>query len=169
MELAMLDLAVTGGTVVTEQGTLAATVGVKDGRVVAIAAPGAVTDDAAETVDAAGMFVVPGGIDAHVHFNLKVTDAMNAQSAVDGSKAAAFGGTTTFMDFALQTGEGSAVEAVEAKQRELAAQRPNVDYALHLMLTGAVGFEVMEELPDLVAGGVASFKMFTTFSGASAS
>jgi dihydropyrimidinase len=169
MELGMLDLAVTGGTVVTEQGTLAATVGVKDGRVVAIAAPGAVTDDAAETVDATGMFVVPGGIDAHVHFNLKVTDAMNAQSAVDGSKAAAFGGTTTFMDFALQAGEGSAVEAVEAKQRELAAQRPNVDYALHLMLTGAVGFEVMEELPDLVAGGVSSFKMFTTFSGASAS
>lgn len=165
----MLDLAVTGGTVVTEQATLEATVGVKDGRIVAVAAPGAVLAEAAETVDATGMFVVPGGIDAHVHFNLRVTEAMNAQSAVDGSRAAAFGGTTTFMDFALQSGEQSAVEVVEAKQRELAAQRPHVDYALHVMLTGAVGFEVMEELPDLVAGGVSSFKMFTTFSGASAS
>jgi len=90
----MLDLAVTGGTVVTEQGTLDATVGVKDGRVAAIAAPGAITQDAAETIDATGMFVVPGGIDAHVHFNLKVTEAMNAQSAIDGSRAAAFGGSS---------------------------------------------------------------------------
>jgi dihydropyrimidinase len=165
----MLDLAVTGGTVVTEQGTLDATVGVKDGRGAAIAAPGAITEDAAETIDATGMFVVPGGIDAHVHFNLKVTEAMNAQSAIDGSRAAAFGGTTTFMDFALQAGDQSAVEAVEGKRKELEAQRPHVDYALHVMLTGAVSFEVMEEIPDLVAGGVSSFKMFTTFSGASAS
>jgi dihydropyrimidinase len=73
------------------------------------------------------------------------------------------------MDFALQSGEQSAVRAVEAKQKELEAQRPHVDYALHVMLTGAVGFEVMEQVPDLVAGGVSSFKMFTTFSGASAS
>ena len=115
------------------------------------------------------MWVVPGGIDSHVHFNLDVTEAMKAQSAIDGSRAGAFGGTTTFVDFAFQSGDGSAVEAVQRKQDELAGQRPNVDYALHVMLTGAIPFAVMDELPDLVAGGVPSVKMFTTFAAGSAS
>ena len=79
--------------------------------------------------------MVPGGIDAHVHFNLGVTEAMRAQSALDGSRAAAFGGTTTFIDFGFQSGAGSPVEAASAKIKELGDQQPHVDYALHLMLT----------------------------------
>jgi dihydropyrimidinase len=165
----MLDLAVRGGTVVTGSSVVRADVGARDGRVVALCAPGELTADSEQELDATGMWVVPGGIDAHVHFNLDVTDAMKAQSAIDGSRAAAFGGTTTFMDFAFQTGAGSAVEAVQRKQQELAAQRPHVDYALHLMMTGAVPFAVMDEVKDVVLGGVSSIKMFTTFSAGSAS
>ena len=165
----MLDLRVTGGTLVTGQRPVLADLGVSDGKIVLIAAPGSMTEEARETLDATGGFVVPGGIDAHVHFNLNVTEVMRAQSAIDGSRAAAFGGTTTFMDFALQSGDGSAVSAVEGKIQELQDQRPHVDYALHLMLTGAVGFDVMDELEHVVDAGVSSFKMFTTFSGESAS
>lgn len=165
----MLDLAVVGGTTVTGAGAVAADLGISDGRIVVIAAPGRLTQDATNTVDASGKYVVPGGIDAHVHFNLNVTAAMRAQTAIDGSRAAAFGGTTTFIDFALQHGDESAVKTVEAKIDELQAQRPHVDYALHVMLTGAVSFDVMNEVPTLVSGGVSSFKMFTTFAGASAS
>jgi dihydropyrimidinase len=167
--LGVLDLAVVGGTVVTGHTPVRADIGVKDGRIVVISAPGSITGDTSETLEASGRFVVPGGIDAHVHFNLNVTEAMRAQSAVDGSRAAAFGGTTTFIDFALQAGDQSAMEAVEAKVEELRGQRPQVDYALHLMLTGAVGLEVMDELKGVVDSGVSSFKMFTTFSGESAS
>jgi dihydropyrimidinase len=165
----VLDLVVSGGTAVTAESVVPADIGVRDGKVVLLGAPGSLTQDASETLDATGSFVVPGGIDSHVHFNLDVTDAMKAQSAIDGSRAAAFGGTTTFMDFALQSGAESAVEAVEKKLAELDGQQPHVDYALHVMLTGAVEFEVMKELPTLVRSGVSSFKMFTTFAGNSAS
>jgi dihydropyrimidinase len=165
----MLDLAVRGGTVVAGSSVVRADLGARDGRIVVVCAPGELTEDAAQEIDSGGMWVVPGGIDSHVHFNLDVTEAMKAQSAIDGSRAGAFGGTTTFVDFALQSGDGSAVEALQRKQEELAGQRPNVDYALHVMLTGAIPFAVMDELPDLVSGGVPSVKMFTTFAAGSAS
>ena len=165
----MLDLAISGGTVVTGGSAVRADLGIVDGRIALIATPGALPTDAAEMVDATDRLVVPGGIDAHVHFNIKVTEAMSAQSAVDGSRAAAFGGTTTFIDFALQSGEGSPVSAIQTKIGELDAQRPNVDYALHLMLTGDLSFKAMDEIPEVIAGGVSSFKMFTTFAAGSAS
>ena len=111
----MLDLVVTGGTVATAAGRFRADVGVRDGRVVLLSAPGALTEDATKRLDASGKFVVPGGIDSHVHFNLGVTEAMRAQSALDGSQAAAYGGTTTFIDFGFQAGAGSPVEAASAK------------------------------------------------------
>jgi dihydropyrimidinase len=165
----MLDLAIEGGTIVTGGSAVRADVGVSEGRVALIAAPGALPPGAGQRIDASGGFVVPGGIDAHVHFNIKVTDAMSAQSAVAGSRAAAYGGTTTFIDFALQSGEGSPVEAIRSKIDELAEQRPNVDYALHVMLTGQLSFAAMDEIPEAIAGGVSSFKMFTTFAEGSAS
>lgn len=165
----MLDLVIEGGTVVTGGSAVLADVGIADGRIVLIGLPGALPSDASERLDATGKYVVPGGIDAHVHFNIKVTEAMSAQSAVDGSRAAAFGGTTTFVDFAFQSGEGSPVEAVQSKIDELGGQGPNVDYGLHLMLTGPLSFAAMDEIPAVVAGGVSSFKMFTTFAEGSAS
>ena len=165
----MLDLVIEGGTIVTGGSSVRADLGISDGRIALIAQPGALPGDAAARVDATGTFVVPGGIDAHVHFNIKVTDAMSAQSAVDGSRAAAHGGTTTFIDFAFQSGEGSPMAAIQAKIDELAEQRPHVDYALHLMLTGEVSFSAMDEIPAAVEGGVSSFKMFTTFAAGSAS
>jgi dihydropyrimidinase len=165
----MLDLAIEGGTVVTGASSVRADLGVQDGKIVLIAQPGALPRDAKDRLDASGTYVAPGGIDAHVHFNIRVTEAMSAQSAVDGSRAAAHGGTTTFIDFAFQAADDSPVKAIEAKLAELAAQRPNVDYALHLMMTGEVSFEAMDEIPEAVSGGVSSFKMFTTFSAGSAS
>lgn len=165
----MLDLAIEGGTVVTGASSVRADLGVQDGHIVLIAQPGALPRDVTDRLDASGMYVAPGGIDAHVHFNIRVTEAMSAQSAIDGSRAAAHGGTTTFIDFAMQAGDGSPVKAIEAKLEELAAQRPNVDYALHLFLTGAVSFGAMDEVAEAVSGGVSSFKMFTTFSAGSAS
>lgn len=164
-----LDLAIEGGTVVTGGSPVRADLGISEGHVALIAAPGSLPADAGQRIDATGKLVVPGGIDAHVHFNINVTDAMRAQSARDGSRAAAYGGTTTFIDFAFQSGDGSPSAAVQSKLDELGAQRPSVDYALHLMLTGEVSFAAMDEIPEVVAGGVSSFKMFTTFSRGSAS
>ena len=165
----MLDVLIQGGIVVSPQATEKFDVGVKDGRIVAFAAENSVDMDATRTIDARGKYVIPGGIDAHVHFNLALSPAMRAQSAKYGGRAAAFGGTTTFIDFAHQNGANSLVRAIEGKQTEINNDKPDVDYALHAMITGKTSFEVLDEIPDAISGGVTSFKMFTTFSGDSAS
>jgi dihydropyrimidinase len=168
-EADMLDVLIQGGSVVSPHSTELCDVGIANGRIVVLAAPQSLDIAAARVIDASGKLVVPGGIDAHVHFNIALTPAMRAQSAKYGGRAAAFGGTTTFIDFALQAGADSLTAAIEAKQAEINNDRPDVDYALHAMITGATTFEVLEEIPEAISGGVSSFKMFTTFSGGSAS
>jgi dihydropyrimidinase len=165
----MLDLLITGGTVVNAWGSVAADVGVADGKVVAVATPGHLPADARMTADASGMYVLPGGVDAHVHFDVHLTDAMSAQSSTHGSRAAAHGGTTTFIDFSLQHDDESLVASIEQKLAELKSRAPVVDYALHAMVTGRVPQRVMDEIPEAVSGGISSFKLFTTFAGNSPS
>jgi dihydropyrimidinase len=165
----MLDVIIRGGSVVSPDSTERFDVGVKDGRIVVFAEESSVDLEAARTIDAHGMYLIPGGIDAHVHFNVALSPVMRAQSATFGGRAAAFGGTTTFIDFALQSGEHSLVRAIEDKQVELKSDKPDIDYALHAMITGKATLEVLDEIPDAISGGVSSFKMFTTFSGGSAS
>ncbi len=161
----MLDVLIQGGSVVSPDRTERCDVGVHDGRIVLLAAPNTLDLEAVRTIDARGKFVVPGGIDAHVHFNIAISPAMHAQSARFGGRAAAFGGTTTFIDFAHQSGSGSLIGAIESKQAELAADKPDIDYALHAMITGAATFDAIDEIPEAISGGISSFKMFTTFSG----
>jgi dihydropyrimidinase len=165
----MLDVLIRGGTVVSPQTKEQFDVGIKNGRIVAFAAPNSIDLTANRMIDARGKYVVPGGIDAHVHFNIALSPAMRAQSAKPGGRAAAFGGTTTFIDFALQANANGLVKAIEDKQNEIKNDKPDVDYALHAMVTGKTSFEVLDEIPEAISGGVSSFKMFTTFSGASAS
>ena len=165
----MLDVLIRGGTVVSPQSSSRFDLGIQDGRIVVFAEENSVDLKAARTIDAHGMYLVPGGIDAHVHFNVALSPVMRAQSATFGGRAAAFGGTTTFIDFALQSGEHSLVRAIEDKQVELKSDKPDIDYALHAMITGKATLEVLDEIPDAISGGVSSFKMFTTFSGGSAS
>lgn len=165
----MLDLIVRGGLVSTPTATLPLDVGVKDGRVALLAAPGSIGVEAAHVEDASGCHVVPGGIDAHVHFSFAVTETMRAQSSAAGTRAAAFGGTTTVIDFAWQRDSDSLLTAIDRRKELFAAERPHVDYAFHAMMTGAITFEALEEIPEAIGEGVSSFKTFTTFSGASAS
>src|ERR1700741_5682870 len=101
----MLDILIRGGTVVSPQTTEQFDIGIKNGRIVAFAAPNSIDLTANRMIDARGKYVVPGGIDAHVHFNVALSPVMRAQSTTFGGRAAAFGGTTTFIDFALQKNE----------------------------------------------------------------
>ena len=116
----MLDLLITGGEVVSPDTTESLDVAIKNGRVVALASPGTLARDAERTIDAGGMYVIPGGIDAHVHFSLDLNETMKAQSSAAGSRAAAHGGTTTFIDFAFQAGDQSLLEAIRLKRERIA-------------------------------------------------
>lgn len=165
----MLDVLIKGGQVVSPDRTDACDIGVVDGQVAVLARPDTLAMDAERSIDASGKYVIPGGIDAHVHFSLALTEAMRAQSAAAGSRAAAFGGTTTFIDFALQQDDSDLLQAIRRKRDEVEQEKPHVDYALHAMVTGQISFEVLGQIKEAIAEGVMSFKMFTTFSGASAS
>ncbi|CAI8030140.1 Allantoinase [Geodia barretti] len=104
----MLDLIIKGGTVVTPDGVGLRDVGVQGEQIAAVAAPGVLDDiGAGETIDATGMIVLPGGIEAHAHINVPVPDywaggddGVFTQPPEAASRAAAFGGVTTYVDFA---------------------------------------------------------------------
>jgi dihydropyrimidinase len=159
----MIDLLVAGGDVVSAASTARLDVGVDKGRVAFLASPGAIDVEARRVVDASGRFVIPGGVDAHVHFGFPLSSATMSQSASRGSRAAAFGGTTTFIDFARQSDDGSLLAAIATKRDDLKVDKPSIDYSLHAMITGLSTLDVLDEMPEAIAEGVSSFKMFTTF------
>ena len=160
---------VTGGDVVSSSSTARLDVGIDKGKVAFLASPGAVEVEARRTIDATGQFVVPGGVDPHVHFGFPLSTETMSQSAASGSRAAAFGGTTTFIDFARQSDEGSLLAAIATKRDDLKVDKPSIDYALHAMITGVSTLDVLDEIPEAIAEGVSSFKMFTTFTSSGGS
>ena len=116
----------------------------------------------AEIVDAAGKYILPGGVDAHVHLDLPMFDTVSSDDHYTGGKAAAFGGTTTVIDFVPQD-EGSLAENIK-RWRAKADPKASVDFGFHMNITH-FNKEVAKEiftLPDL---GVTSVKVFTAYNG----
>ena len=156
----MFDLLVRGGTVVTAESSALLDIAVEGERIVQIAPPGVLPAEAKRVLDATGCLVLPGGVDPHVHYGLKVF-GVEAETQ-DHSAAAAFGGTTTLLDFVFQEPPTSLHDAIQAKQEE-AAGRMAVDYGFHVVLTGEIPFEVMDEIGDVIRGGIPTIKTMTTY------
>ena len=156
----MHDLLIRGGTVVTATSTAVEDVAVRDEKIAGVGPPGSL-GDAATVIDADGCLVLPGGVDPHVHYGLDF-GVVKAEGQ-EYSPAAAYGGTTTVVDFALQQAPTSLHEAVAAKRAE-AEGRMAVDYAFHAIIAGPdVSFEVVEEIGDLVRAGIPTIKLFMTY------
>jgi dihydropyrimidinase len=160
----MLDCVVRGGQVVTPAGVGAWDVGIEGERIVALAAPGTLPVEGVRTIDAGGKLVIPGGIDPHVHTGWPIPslDGGLTLSAGPGqvSQAAIHGGTTTLVDFAIWE-PGLTLAGAIAKKQAVWAEA-YTDYALHVMLQGAVPPDVIEQIPETISGGFPSFKIFTT-------
>jgi dihydropyrimidinase len=155
------DLLIRGGTVVTATLTQHLDVVIDGERVAALDAPGALGAEARRVIDASGCLVIPGGVDPHVHYSLAF-GPVRAESQ-DHSHAAALGGTTTVIDFALQQAPTSLHQAVEDKKAE-AQGRMAVDYGLHAIVAGPeVAFEVLDEIGDVVRSGIPTIKTFMTY------
>src|SRR6187455_375481 len=102
------------GTVVTASDTFAADVWIEGGKIAALVAPGTQLGNADQTIDAKGQYVIPGGIDAHTHLDMPFGGTNSADDFDSGTVAAAHGGTTTIVDFAIQMKGSSLREGLRA-------------------------------------------------------
>lgn len=115
-------------------------------------------------VDATGLLVLPGGVDPHVHLENVVGQSVTCDTFASGTRGAAFGGTTTIIDFALQTAEDGPLQAI-ARAQGLAESQVGVDYALHTIIT-RVDAQVLADMRHAQRHeGVSSFKMFMAYPG----
>ena len=158
--MAAYDLTIRGGTVVTAADTVRADVGVRGGRIVAVAEslPGG-----AREIDASGLMVLPGGIDSHVHIAQPAGPGITmADDFASATAAAAAGGNTLVMPFALQI-RGTSLRACVEEYRALADGRCHIDTAFHLIVSDPSPEVLGQELPALVRDGYTSFKVFMTY------
>ncbi|WOB06230.1 dihydropyrimidinase [Piscinibacter gummiphilus] len=152
-----------GGRVITATDDYLADVLLKDGIVHAIARDMAVGPEV-KVVDASGLYVLPGGVDTHVHLENVIGPTITCDTFASGTKAAAFGGTTTVVDFALQTAADSPLEAIARAQRS-AEPQVCIDYSLHCIVT-RVDAQVLADVKHAMRHeGVTSFKMFMAYPG----
>jgi dihydropyrimidinase len=153
------------GTVVTPSGRMAADVLVDGEQIAALLAPGTVIHDDAEVVhiDASGKLVVPGGIDAHTHMEMPFGGTFASDTFATGTRAAAWGGTTTIVDFAIQPRDGSPREGLDTWMSR-AESNCAIDYGFHMILSD-VTEAALKEMHGLVADGVTSFKLFMAYPG----
>jgi dihydropyrimidinase len=156
------------GTVVTASDTFVSDVWIEDGKIVALTHPAqpaamAGTHAADLTIDAQGQYVIPGGIDCHTHMELPFGGTTASDDFDTGTVAAAHGGTTTIVDFAIQSKGGSmraGLDAWFAKAEGKAA----IDYGFHMIMTEA-NPDALEDMAAMVREGVTSFKMFMAYPG----
>jgi dihydropyrimidinase len=156
------DTVIRNGTVVTATDTYVSDIGVSGGRITAIAQTLPV-EGASKLIDATGMMVMPGGIDVHTHLDMPFGGTTSADDFETGTIAAAFGGTTTLIDFAIQQKGQSLRQAFETWMKK-ADRKAAIDYAFHCIITD-LGDAQLEEMGALIGEGISSFKLFMAYPG----
>jgi dihydropyrimidinase len=157
-----LDTLIRNGTIVTATDTYAADIGINGGKISAIAAQ-LPTENAGRVIDAAGRLVMPGGIDVHTHLDMPFGGTTSADDFETGTIAAAFGGTTTLIDFAIQY-KGQTLRHAFDTWMKKAHDKAVTDYAFHCIITD-LGAAQLEEMGQLIREGVTSFKLFMAYPG----
>ncbi|TDL79406.1 dihydropyrimidinase [Palleronia sediminis] len=155
-----LDLVIANGTVATASDVFEADIGIRDGRIVQI---GGEMKDAARVIDATGRYVLPGGIDSHVHIAQPSGPGIEMADGFDSAtRSAAFGGNTMVMPFCLQ----ERGQSLAAAFRDYIAQsegQAHVDLGFHLIVTDPTPAVLGQELPALIEEGHSSVKVFMTY------
>ena len=147
------------GTLITASDTFAADILIEDEKISRIGLN--LEADSDHRVDATGKLILPGGIDPHVHLDLPMFDTVSSDDHYTGHKAAAFGGTTTVMDFVVLDEKGFDYSVdVWMKMAEKAA----IDYSFHMNLT-RFDEKIAKEIPSLMKMGIQTLKVFTAYNG----
>ena len=153
------DLVIADGTVATAADVFKADIGIQDGRIVQI---GGDMENATRVIDAAGKYVLPGGIDSHVHIAQPSGPGIVMADDFDSAtRAAAFGGNTTVMPFCLQE-RGQSLTAAFRDYRQK-AEGAHVDFGFHMIVTDPTPQVLGQELPALIEEGHRSVKVFMTY------
>ncbi len=156
------DTVIRNGTVVTATDLFPSDIGISNGKIAAIAQSLPV-ENAGKVIDAAGLLVMPGGVDAHTHLDMPFGGTTSADDFESGTIAAAFGGTTTLIDFAIQQKGQSLRQAFETWMKK-ADGKAVIDYAFHCIITD-LGDAQFDEMGALIREGVSSFKLFMAYPG----
>jgi dihydropyrimidinase len=150
------------GAVVTAEKTFPADILI-DGDKIREIAPGIPPETADRVIDAKGMLLLPGGIDVHTHLDMPFGGTTSSDDFETGTRAAAFGGTTTLIDFAIQARGTRMRDALDTWWKK-AENRAAIDYGLHMIVTD-LPEAGLEDMDSMVAEGVASFKLFMAYPG----
>jgi len=154
-----MKILIKNGTVISSYGSTAADVLIQDG-LIARTGPGLAEGDADRIIDARGKFILPGGIDPHVHMHLPVAGGYSSDDFLSGSRAALYGGTTAMIDFVTPVRGESLTSALEKRKKE--AEASLADYAFHVSpvewrkTTG-------NEIRECIKMGVTSFKVYMAY------
>src|SRR5512140_1538461 len=147
------------GTLLTASDTFQADILLEGERISSIGRD--LDDRGAEVVDAAGKLIMPGGVDPHTHFDLPMFGTVSSDDHYTGHKAAAFGGTTTALDF-VSFDFDTLHESVDAWHRK--AEKAAIDYSFHMNLT-KFDERIAREIPSLREMGITTLKVFTAYNG----
>jgi len=158
----MLDLIIKDGKVVSPEAIMDIDIGIKDQKIVMI---GYASDmpKAKRTIDANGKYVVPGGIDTHTHYDNPPFNGVKAVAGFyEGTRAAALGGTTSCIDFAIQGQYNTSLPMEIIELRLKSAEESVIDYGLHSSITKATP-EAMAQIEEIINFGIPTFKCFTIY------
>jgi dihydropyrimidinase len=159
MAAEVYDLVICGGTLVSAEGMRQADLAVQAGKIAAIGAGLA----GRVAVDAGGRWVLPGGVDPHVHLEMPTPATVTSDDWASGTRAAACGGTTTVIDFVEPEPGQPLLEALQ-QRRAQAEGRAAVDFSLHMTLASADA-ATLAQAAAVAAAGAPSFKLYTTYAG----
>src|SRR3712207_3658833 len=153
------DLVIKNGKIITSGDSYIADIGVKNGKIIEIAT----SIDCENAYDAQGKYLIPGGIDVHTHLDMPFGGTYSSDDFLTGTKAAAIGGTTTVVDYAIQPKDKSLKDAISIWS-EKAEGKAVIDYGFHLAVT-RLDDEARKDLPELLRSGFSSFKVFMVYDG----
>jgi len=160
--MSTFDLIIKGGTIATASDVYTADIAIKDGKIVQI---GTSLDGAEKVIDATGKYVLPGGIDSHVHISQPSGEGISmADDFETGTRSALFGGNTTVLPFCLQE-KGTPLRQTLNAYHKLAEGNLYTDVSFHLIVSETNPTLLGQELPALAGEGYASFKVFMTYEG----
>ncbi len=155
-----MALLIKSGAVVTAEKTFTADILV-EGETIREVRAGIAPQAVHTVVDATGMYVLPGGIDVHTHLDMPFGGTTSSDDFETGTRAAAVGGTTTLVDFAIQA-RGTKMRAALDTWWKKSEGKACIDYGFHMIVTDLADAG-LEDMDDLVREGVASFKLFMAY------